>query len=259
MSASAPKSRLLLVPTPLDFGCDGEPQAIEKLLPRQTLHAASQIDHWICENAKTTRACLKRVDAVCPLRTPMQAQQMQVLPREVHKKGDHQGHAPADVKQWLAPALAGHDVGLISEAGMPAIADPGSSVVRAAHHMGIGVVPLTGPVSLMLALAASGLNGQHFAFVGYLPQDATDRVARLRELEAVALKTGQTQLWIETAYRNAAVLDAALGCLKPTTRLAVCCGLTLDNQRVFGALVSDWKQRRPDLPLSLPTVFLLGT
>ena len=253
-----PKGRLFLVPTPLDFGCDGDVQAIDTLLPRQTIEAASRIDHWICENAKTTRAFLKRVEAACPLRTPLQAQQMQVLPREVHKKGDHQGPAPADVKQWLAPALEGHDVGLISEAGMPAIADPGSSVVRAAHQMGIVVVPLTGPVSLMLALAASGLNGQHFAFVGYLPQDATARVARLRELEAFAIKNGQTQLWIETPYRNAAVLEAALGCLKPNTRLAVCCGLTLETQQVWSGTVADWKQRKPQLPLDLPCVFLMG-
>ena len=258
MSAHTPKGRLLLVPTPLDFGCEGEAQAIDALLPRQTLQAASQIDHWICENAKTTRAFLKRVDAAYPLRTPLQTQHMQVLPREVHKKGDHQGPAPADVKQWLAPALAGHDVGLISEAGMPAIADPGSSVVRAAHQMGIGVVPLTGPVSLMLALAASGLNGQNFAFVGYLPQDGAARVARLRELEGLALKTGQTQLWIETPYRNAAVLEAALGCLKPNTRLAVCCGLTLESQQVWSGSVAEWKQRKQVLPLALPCVFLIG-
>ena len=94
-------------------------------------------------------------------------------------------------------------MGLVSEAGMPAVADPGSSVVRAAHELGITVVPLVGPVSLMLALAASGLNGQNFAFVGYLPQDPQERVQRIRELESLALKSGQTQLFIETPYRNA--------------------------------------------------------
>ncbi len=114
------------------------------------------------------------------------------MPREVHKKGDHQGAsggaAGFDASPLLAPAMAGHDMGLVSEAGMPAVADPGSSVVRAAHDLGVRVEPLTGPVSLLLALAASGLNGQNFAFNGYLPQDAAQRAQRIRELEALALR-----------------------------------------------------------------------
>ena len=136
------------------------------------------------------------------------------LPREVHKKGDHDGGIRRDGR-CLQPALEGHDVGLLSEAGMPAVADPGSSVVRAAHDLGMAVVPLVGPVSLLLALAASGLNGQNFAFVGYLPQDAAQRAQRIRELEALALKTGQTQLFIETPYRNAALWEALLKTLQP--------------------------------------------
>ena len=105
----------------------------------------------------------------------------------------------------MAAALNGNDVGLVSEAGMPAIADPGSSVVRAAHDLGLQVLPLTGPMSLMLALAASGLNGQSFAFVGYLPQDPAGRAQRIRELESVALKTGQSQIFIETPDRKSVV------------------------------------------------------
>jgi hypothetical protein len=131
---------------------------------------ASQLSCWICENAKSTRAYLKRIDALHPLSAPLQSQQIQELPREVHKKGDHSGNF--DARPLLAAALEGRDMGLVSEAGMPAIADPGSSVVRAAHDLGLEVVPLTGPMSLMLALAASGLNGQSFAFAGYVPQDA---------------------------------------------------------------------------------------
>ena len=123
---------------------------------RATIRAAARLQHWVCENAKTTRAYLKRVDVVTPLAHPLQQMQLQELPREVHKKGDHLGEF--DARGLLAPALDGHDVGLVSEAGMPAIADPGASVVRAAHQLGLEVVPLVGPISLMLVLAASGLN-----------------------------------------------------------------------------------------------------
>jgi 16S rRNA (cytidine1402-2'-O)-methyltransferase len=152
-------------------------------------------------------------------------------------------------------------VGLVSEAGMPAIADPGSSIVRAAHALGLRVVPLTGPISLMLALAASGLNGQQFAFVGYVPQETAERARRLRDLEALALKTGQTQIVIETPYRNAALLRGLMQTLHPHTRLAVSAALTLDQQVTRSALVSEWRQSKglqDSLPLQAPCVFLLG-
>lgn len=249
--------RLYLVPTPLDFGCDTD-AGLAAALPDATLVAAARLTHWITENAKSTRAFLKRVGAVHALAAPLQDQHITELPRQVHKKGDHDSAIGFDAKPLLAPALVGHDVGLVSEAGMPAIADPGSSVVRAAHALGLEVVPLVGPVSLMLALAASGLNGQNFAFVGYLPADASGRSQRVRDLEALAQKTGQTQIFIETPYRNQALLQGLLATLKPTTRLAVCCGLTLPQQHSHSALVSDWKQRTPSLPLDLPTVFLMG-
>ncbi|MDQ1259089.1 MAG: rRNA (cytidine1402-2-O)-methyltransferase, partial [Pseudomonadota bacterium] len=219
MNAPAPPpGRLYLVPAPLDFGC--EPQApLRDALPEATLTTAARITHWVCENAKSTRAYLKRIDMLHPLALPLQEQHITELPREVHKKGDHgdKGSAPFDARPLLAPALAGQDMGLASEAGMPAVADPGSSVVRAAHALGLQVVPLVGPVSLLLALAASGLNGQNFAFVGYLPQDADERAQRIRALEAFALKSGQTQLFIETPYRNAALLQALLHTLQPGT------------------------------------------
>ena len=187
----------------------------------------------------------------------MQEQHITELPRQVHKKGDHDAGG-FDAKPLLTAALQGQDIGLVSEAGMPAIADPGSSVVRAAHALGIEVVPLVGPISLMLALAASGLNGQNFAFVGYLPADPAGRAQRIRELEALAQKNGQTQLFIETPYRNAALLQGLLQSLKGTTRLAVACGMTLPQQKVASALISDWKKRAPELPLDLPAVFLIG-
>lgn len=249
------KGSLFLVPTPLDFGV--APAPLDVALPAHTLAQAARLTHWITENAKSTRAFLKRVGEQHPLAAPLQAQQIVELPREVHKKGDH-GPGGFDAKPLLAAALQGHDIGLVSEAGMPAIADPGASVVRAAHELGLRVVPLVGPSSLMLALAASGLNGQHFAFVGYLPQDAAERSQRVRELEAVALKSGQTQIAIETPYRNEVLLKALVQDLHPHTRLAVMTNATLPSGAVHSALVSHWKKSPPALPLDGPAVFLFG-
>jgi len=248
--------RLYLVPTPLDFGCDHQ-VPLTDVLPDRTIAHAARLTHWICENAKSARAFLKRVGEVQPLAVPMQQQDIQELPREVHKKGDH---VPAafDAKPLLQAAVAGSDVGLLSEAGMPAVADPGASVVRAAQDLGIEVVPLVGPVSLLLTLAASGLNGQNFAFVGYLPQDAAQRTQRLRELEALALRTGQTQLFIETPYRNAALWQALLQSLKSTTRVAIASALTLPTARCRTASVSDWKQRPVPVVNDLPAVYAIG-
>lgn len=131
-------------------------------------------------------------------------------------------------------------------------------MVRAAHDLGIQVLPLTGPVSLLLALAASGLNGQNFAFVGYLPQDATQRTQRLRELESLAIKTGQTQLFIETPYRNAAMLQALLTCLQANTRLAISSGLTLSTAQCRSDTVKTWRTKPAMLDNSTPAVFALG-
>ncbi|MEJ1163394.1 SAM-dependent methyltransferase [Variovorax sp. CCNWLW186] len=249
--------KLYLVPAPLDFGCDTQ-APLQDALPLGTLQAAAGITHWICENAKSARAYLKRIDAVVPLAAPLQAQDIRELPREVHKKGDHAGQF--DARPLLAAALEGHDIGLLSEAGMPAVADPGSSVARAAHDLGIAVVPLTGPVSLLLALAASGLNGQNFAFVGYLPQDSGERQSRIRELEALALKTGQTQLFIETPYRNAALLQALVQTLQHNTRLAVARGLTLATAHVRSETVKAWRAKAPGTATDerLPAVFAIG-
>ena len=255
---------LYLVPTPLDFGCTPEQQSpITQALPEHTLQVAATLTHWVTENAKSTRAFLKRVQGHTPLAQPLQSLNVVELPRDVHKKGDHAGSPGGgfDARPLLAPALAGHDMGLTSEAGMPAVADPGSSVVRAAHALGITVHVLSGPVSLVLALAASGLSGQQFAFVGYLPQDGSARAARVRELEALALKTGQTQIFIETPYRNPALLQALLQTLKPDTRLAVSCGLMVTSaghNTNFSAPVSGWRGRVPPLNWALPAVFLIG-
>ena len=254
MSALTP-GRLLLVPTPLDFGCT-EHTPIGDVLPACTLAAAASTAHWITENAKTTRAFLKRVGEHTPLRVPLQQQTLTELPRELHKKGDH-GSA-IDTRPMLQAALDGADMGLVSEAGMPAVADPGSSVVRAAHELGLQVVPLVGPVSILLALAASGLNGQNFAFVGYLPQAAAERTQRIRQLEGLSLQTGQTQMWIETPYRNAAMMDALLQTLQSGTRLAVASGLTLASAQGLSRRVSQWKLDHQKRPAAAPAVFAIG-
>lgn len=250
---------LYLVPAPLDFGCD-EAAPLADVLPEHSLRTAARLTHWICENAKSCRAYLKRIDALHPLATPLQQQHIAELPREAHKKGDHggKGSASFDAAALLAPLLAGHDMGLVSEAGMPAVADPGSSIVRAAHDAEAPVVPLVGPVSLLLALAASGLNGQNFAFVGYVPSDAAERTTRLRELEQLALRQGQTQLFIETPYRNAALLQALLQTLQPHTRLSISSGLTLASARTQSQTIRQWRANKPALDTRTPMVFAIG-
>lgn len=255
---------LYLMPTPLDFGCD-ELTSLDQVMPTHNLRIAFTLTHWISENAKTTRAFIKRVLELGPQLAPgeqvptLQERVITELPRLVHKKGDAQAlQSGFDAKPLLQAALDGHDMALVSEAGMPAIADPGSSVVAAAQALGIRVVPLIGPSSLLLALAASGLNGQSFAFVGYLPQDAAQRSKRLQELEGLARKTGQTQLWIETPYRNAAMMQAITAHLQPTTRVLVASGLTLATASVRTHKVQDWKKQTQDWPKDLPCVFGLG-
>jgi 16S rRNA (cytidine1402-2'-O)-methyltransferase len=251
------KGMLYLVPAPLDFGCEVL-APITEVLPLGTLQIAARLTHWVCENAKTTRAVLKRVGEVVPLAAPVQQHSITELPREVHKKGDHSSATAFDAKPLLQAALAGHAVGLMSEAGMPAVADPGSSVVRAAHALGLRVVPLVGPCSLLLALAVSGLSGQNFAFVGYLPIDGAQRALRIKELEALALKHGQTQLFIEVPHRNAALLQALQTTLKPSTRLSVSSGLTLGSAHTCSATAQQWPRQTPP-DLSLPCVFAIGS
>ena len=252
------KGRLFLVPTPLDHGC-AEQTPLDDVLPLGTIKKAAAIACWISENAKSTRAFLKRVDAVAPLAQPIQTQQITELPRELHKNGDHAGAARFDARPLLVPALQGQDVGLVSEAGMPAVADPGSSVVRAAHQLGIEVLPLTGPVSLLLALAASGLNGQNFAFIGYLPQDASARTTQIQQISRAVQQSGQTRIVIETPYRNQVLLEALLSGLDGQLRLCVASGLTLpDADGARSASVAEWRQARWPVTPKAPAVFLIG-
>ncbi|MDR7271836.1 16S rRNA (cytidine1402-2'-O)-methyltransferase [Pelomonas saccharophila] len=249
------KGRLILMPNTLDFGVD-DSLDLREVLPQRVIEQAAKLTHWAAENAKTTRSLLKRVDAVAPLVQPLQTVQIAELPRP--PKGGRGGGD--DMAAWLAlldPAHAGHDLGLISEAGLPAVADPGARLVALAHEAGIEVVPLSGPSSLLLALAASGLNGQSFAFVGYLPVEASGRTARIRELEALSAKAQQTQLLIETPYRNEALRQALLATLKPGTRLSISVGLTLPGGWTQTATVADWRANRTTLPDRIPAVFAL--
>ena len=251
------RGRLVLMPNTLDFGCLAEgrqPPDLRKVIPMEALEMAAKLRHWAAENAKTTRAFLKRVDVVCPLHTPLQAQEIAVLPRPL-KGASHSVFRPADWDALLAPALAGHDLGLISEAGLPGVADPGALLVLAAHRHGIAVLPLSGPSSLVLAMAGSGLNGQSFAFVGYLPTDSTQRMQRIRELEALSRKQGQTQLVIETPYRNAALAQALIQTLQPETLLSMSLGLTLEDGWCRTRAVAQWRQQAPTLPDHIPAVF----
>jgi 16S rRNA (cytidine1402-2'-O)-methyltransferase len=247
---------LFLVPNTLDFGVasDAPPAGLQEVLPLGVIRVAAGLTHWVAENAKTTRAFLKRVDAVAPLAQPLQTIQIVELPRP--QKGAKVS-SPVTLDALLAPALQGHDMGLISEAGMPAVADPGAAIVDAAHRLDVKVVALPGPNSLMLALAASGLNGQSFAFVGYLPVDTAERSARIRELEALSRRLNQTQLVIETPYRNEAVLGALLAGLHATTRLSVSCGLTLAQGWTRTDTVARWKLAPAALPKDVPAVFSL--
>jgi 16S rRNA (cytidine1402-2'-O)-methyltransferase len=198
---------------------------------------------------------LKRIDPFVPLGVPLQAIQIRELPRP--RKGSREPVPAAEWAALLQPALDGHALGLVSEAGLPAVADPGAALVAAAHAAGITVLPLAGASSLLLALAASGLNGQSFAFVGYLPQDATARTARLRELEALSRRWAQTQLLIETPYRNAAMLAALLGTLAPATRLSVSVGLTLPGGWTRSDSIAGWRAVPVEMPDRVPAVFCL--
>jgi len=246
------KGTLFLVPNALDVGTAGAEADLGDRLPLGTLRVAARLGHWVCENAKTTRAFLKRVDAVCPLERPLQQIAIVELPRPPKGRPDS---GVFDAGRLLAATLAGDDVGLISEAGLPAVADPGALLVAAAHAAGIRVVALPGASSITLAVAASGLNGQSFAFVGYLPIEGEVRAARIRELEATSRRLAQTQVMIETPYRNAALLGALVAHLQPSTTLSISVGLTLAGESTRCARVERWRARAEPLPADVPAVF----
>lgn len=228
---------LYLIPVPLG---PGEPA---DSLPPPVLAHLRPLRHFVVEQAKTARAFLKAAGTDLPL------QELQLNELNEHTKSD--ALAPL-----LAPLLAGEDVGLLSEAGCPAVADPGAALVALAQQHGIRVVPLIGPSSLLLALMASGLNGQRFAFQGYLPAKEGDRVRRLKELESESRKFSQTQIFIETPYRNPALFGSLLQVLNPNTRLTLATDLTLPSESVRTLSIARWKKETPPDLGRRPTVFL---
>lgn len=252
-TVAPPQGCLLLVPNTLDHGND--PVGIDQVLAQGVLKHAAAVRHWVVEDARSARSFLKRVDAVVPLGVPLQALSMVELPRP--RKGSREAVGPDDWLALLQPAIEGHDLGLLSEAGLPAVADPGAALVDAAHAHGIPVRALPGASAMLLALAASGLNGQSFAFVGYLPQEADSRLRRLRELEALSRQAQQTQLFIETPYRNPALTAAILTGLQPSTRLSISCGLTLPDGWTRCQSIAQWRQSPPQVSDRMPAVFAI--
>lgn len=227
------------------------PGELSPVIPEPVRARTAQLDCFVAENAKTARAFLKAVAATHPLQTVLQ----EIDIRELNVNTPA-AHLPA----LLEPLLAGRDAGLLSEAGVPAVADPGAELVRLAHQQGITVRPLVGPSSLLLALMASGLNGQSFAFHGYLPTDANDRAARIRQLEQRSRQEKQTQLLIETPYRNDAILEALATHCAPGTLVCVATDLTLPSESVRTASAQQWKKeiaagKAPEIR-KRPTVFL---
>ncbi|MCY7314837.1 MAG: ribosomal RNA small subunit methyltransferase I [Rubrivivax sp.] len=253
---SSASGTLLLVPNTLDLGA--AEVDLQDVLPLAVIRRAAGLRYWAAEDARSTRAFLKRVDAIVPLGVPLQTLDIRELPRP--RKGSREAIPAQEWHALLAPALQGHDLGLISEAGLPAVADPGAALVAAAHAASVPVLPLAGASSLLLALAASGLNGQSFAFVGYLPQESAARLARIRELEGMSRRLAQAQLLIETPYRNGAMLAALLEALAPTTRLSVSCGLTLPSGWSRSEAVAQWRARGVGvvMPDRVPAVFVFA-
>ncbi|MCS0590132.1 SAM-dependent methyltransferase [Massilia norwichensis] len=242
---------LYLVPNTLG-PLEAAPNALSHILPEQVQDIASKLEYFVAENAKTARAFLKLVAVDHPLARPLQEIKISEL---------NVNTPPAALSALLAPLLDGHDMGLVSEAGVPAVADPGADLVRLAHQHGIQVRPLVGPSSLLLAVMASGLNGQSFAFNGYLPTDAAQRTKRIQQLEQRSRSERQTQLLIETPYRNAAMLEALVNACQPGTLVCVATDLSLPTESVRTLTAAKWKaalaaNKGPDFHKK-PTVFLL--
>lgn len=222
------------------------------VIPDEVQAITAKLDYFIAENAKSTRAFLNLVNVSHPLAKPLQ--KLNIVELNVKTKEDV-------LPELLAPILAGQDAGLISESGVPAVADPGANLVRLAHQHSIPVRPLIGPSSLLLALMASGLNGQSFAFNGYLPTNPAERAKRIKALEERSRKERQTQLFIETPYRNEALLEALADNCHPNTLICAATNLTAGDERVLTQTASKWKKqvkagKSPDIQRK-PTVFLL--
>lgn len=229
---------LYLIPVPL---ADNAEKASYTLFHQELIH---QIDEYIVENEKTARRFLKQAG----LKIPQSALKM-------HDYGKH-AREKIDYNRIFKSIKDGKDIGLMSEAGCPGVADPGADVVAEAHKRGIKVVPLVGPSSILMALMASGFSGQKFAFHGYLPIDKTERVRKIKDLESQSSKEKQTQIFMETPFRNNSLFDDLLKNCKRETKICVACNLTASDEQVLTLSVSAWKSRKPDLHKK-PTIFLM--
>jgi len=218
--------------------------APETALPARTIAVARSLGHYVVENAKPARAFLKTLAPDSPL-------------RELRIVELGESPSPARCAELLAPARSGHDMGLLSDAGCPGIADPGALLVAQAHVEAIAVVPLVGPSAVLLALMASGMNGQAFVFHGYLPVAAGKRAQAITRIEADSVRRGYAQLFIETPYRNVTMLGALLATCRPATRLCVAVDLTTENESVVSRPVRDWKGIELGRYAKRPAIFVV--
>ena len=216
-----------------------------KVLPDYNREIIAQIRHFIVENVRTARRFLKKSNP-------------SIVIDEIHFYELNKHTSPAQISDYLAPLAEGESVGLISEAGCPAIADPGADIVAIAQQKNYRVVPLVGPSSLLMALMASGFNGQNFAFHGYLPIDAASRTAHIKMLESRIYAEHQTQLFIETPYRNNKLMEDIVRICRPTTKLCVAANITCEDEYIRTRSVKEWMGNIPDLNKK-PTLFLMGT
>jgi 16S rRNA (cytidine1402-2'-O)-methyltransferase len=218
--------------------------APERVLPAHTIEIARRITHFVVENAKPARAFLKALAPAQPMREIA-----------IVELGQNPDRARCD--ELLVPARGGVDIGLLSDAGCPGIADPGALLVEAAHAQGITVVPLVGPSSVVLALMASGMNGQAFAFHGYLPVKPDARARAILALEEGSQRSGHAQIFIETPYRNGPMLDAIIATCKPSTRLCVAADLTLPTESVISKSIREWRDADRARYAKRPAIFIL--
>jgi len=230
------KGKLYLMPNTLGDS------PIEHIIPPYNSELINQIQYYIVENIRTARRFLSKSG----IKTKIDDLEFFELNKHTQ---------PEELNSFIQPMLNGHDVGVISEAGCPAVADPGADIVKLCHDADIEVIPLVGPSSILLALMASGFNGQSFAFNGYLPVKSPERISQLKKDEQRSKKEGQTQIYIEAPYRNMQLLDAMITSLNPATSLCVAVDLTLENQLVITKSVKSWRKIKPSLH-KRPVIFL---
>ncbi len=214
-----------------------------EVLPVSVKQMVEKLDNFIVENEKTARRAIKNL-------VPEKSQPSLKFSL-LNKHTD-----PSDIPGFLTPCKEGTDIGLLSEAGCPGIADPGADVVKIAHSEGIKVIPLVGPSSILLAMMASGMNGQNFAFNGYLPIDKAARKSEIKNLERLSLEKDQAQVFIETPYRNNKMLEDLVQQLHPATRVCIACDITLETEYIVTKPVSEWAKTKVDLH-KRPTIFIL--